>query len=118
MEVRPDDYDIPLLPEAMRRGGAKRTEATDLARDFFKTSDAAICYGPLMLISAGLVQDKHVTADTALIDELAFAGAIYEYKEVVVDGNLVTSRRPSDLPAFMREAMKMVRGKAQNLKAA
>jgi protease I len=39
------------------------------------------------------------------------AGAIYEDKEVVVDGNLVTSRQPSDLPAFLREMMKMVRSK-------
>jgi len=120
-EVRPDDYDILVLPggdadEAVR----KEEKAIDLARDFFIKGKpiAAICHGPQTLISAGLVKDKRVTGDTALIDEFAFAGAFYEFKEVVVDGNLVTSRRPSDLPAFMREVMKMVRGKAENLKAA
>jgi protease I len=41
---------------------------------------------------------------------MTFAGAIYEYKEVVVDRNLVTSRQPSGLPAFLRETMKMIRG--------
>ena len=120
-EVRPDDYDILVLPggdadEAVR----KEQKATDLARNFFIKSKpiAAICHGPQTLISAGLLQGKHVTGDPAIIDEFAFAGALYEYKEVVVDGNFVTSRQPSDLPAFMREVMKMVRGKAQNLKAA
>ncbi len=120
-EVRPDDYDILVLPggdadEAVR----KEQKATDLARDFFIKGKpiAAICHGLQTLISAGLVNGKHVTGDTTLIDKLAFAGAIYEFKEVVVDGNLVTSRQPSDLPAFMREAMKMVRGKAQSVKAA
>ena len=120
-EVRPDDYDILVLPggdadEVVR----KEQKATDLARDFFIKGKpiAAICHGPQTLISAGLVKGKRVTGDPALIDELAFAGAIYEFKEVVVDGNLVTSRQPSDLPAFMRAVMKMVSGKAQNLKAA
>ena len=120
-EVRPDDYDILVLPggdadEAVRN----EPKATDIARDFFIKGKpiAAICRGPQTLISAGLVKDRYVTGDPALIDELSFAGALYEYKEVVVDGNLVTSRQPSDLPAFMREVMKMVRGQAQTLKAA
>ena len=120
-EVRPDDYDILVLPggdadEAVRN----EPKATEIARDFFVKGKpiAAICRGPQTLISAGLVNGKHVTGDPVIIDELTFAGALYEYKEVVVDGNLVTSRQPSDLPAFMRESLKMVLGKTQNLKAA
>ncbi len=92
----------------------------ELARDFVMKDKpvAAICRGPQMLIRAGLMEGRHATGDPSLIDELESAGAIYEYKEVVVDGNLVTSRQPSDLPAFMRETMKLVRGKIHQLKAA
>jgi protease I len=52
------------------------------------------------------------------VDELKAAGAIYEDKEVVVDGNLVTSRQPSDLPAFMREIMKRICNIEQKAKVA
>ncbi len=120
-EIRPDDYDILVLPggdatETLR----KDPMAREIARDFFIKDKpvAAICHGPQTLITAGVLKGRHATGDWAVIDELESAGAIYEYKEVVVDGNLVTSRRPSDLPAFMRETMKLVRGKVRKLKAA
>jgi protease I len=120
-EVRPDDYDILVLAggdaaEALR----KELKAREIARDFFIKDKpvAAICQGPRTLIAAGVLKNRHVTGDPAIINELESAGAIYEYKETVVDKNLVTSRQPSDLPAFMRETMKLVRGKAQKLKAA
>ena len=64
---------------------------------------AAICHGGWVLASANLVRDKHVTSFIAIKDDLKNAGANWEDKEVIVDGNLVTSRRPDDLPAFMRE---------------
>ncbi len=120
-EVRPADYDILMLSggdasEVLR----KEPKAVEIARDFFIKDKpiSAICRGPQMLITAGVLKGKHATGDRTIIDELTLAGAIYEYKEVVVDGNLVTSRQPSDLPAFMRETMKMVHRKAQKLKAA
>jgi len=120
-EVRPDDYDILVLAGGDAAGVLRKEPKTrEIARDFFIKDKlvAAICQGPRVLISAGVLKNKHVTADPALIDELGSAGAVYEYKEVVVDRNLVTSRQPGDLPAFMRETMKLVRGKAQKLKAA
>ncbi len=120
-EVSPDDYDILVLPggdatEAVR----KEPKAVEIARDFFMKDKpvAAICHGPQTLITAGVLKGKHATGDPAVVDELESAGAIFEYKDVVVDGNLVTSRQPSDLPAFLRETMKMLREKAQKLKAA
>ncbi len=120
-EVSPDDYDVLVLPggdatESVR----KEPKAVEIARDFFMKDKpvAAICHGPQTLIAAGLLKGRRATGDQSVIDELISAGAIYEYKEVVVDGNLVTSRRPSDLPAFMRETMKMIRGKVRKLKAA
>ncbi len=121
MEVRPEDYDILVLPggkapEAVR----KEPKAVEIARDFFLKGKpvAAICHGPQTLITAGLLKGRHATCYRTVVDELKAAGAIYEDKEVVVDGNLVTSRQPSDLPAFMREIMKMIRSVAQKSRAA
>ena len=120
-EVRPEDYDILVLPggkapEAVR----KEPTAVEIARDFFRKGKpvAAICHGPQTLITAGLLKGRHATCFRTVVDELKAAGAIYEDNEVVVDGNLVTSRRPSDLPAFMRETMKLIRRAAEKTKAA
>lgn len=108
-EVVPDDYDLLVLPggkapETVR----KAPKALEIARHFFTKNKpvAAICHGPQTLISAGLLQGRHATCYRSVAQEMKDAGAIYEDKEVVVDGNLVTSRQPSDLPAFMRETMK------------
>ncbi|HQT94414.1 MAG: protease [Acidobacteria bacterium 21-70-11] len=108
-EVNPDDYGILVLP-----GGAapavvrKEAKALEIARSFFTRNKpvAAICHGPQILISAGLVQGRRATCYKSVADELKEAGALYEDREVVVDANLVTSRQPADLPAFMRETMK------------
>ena len=119
--VRPADYDILVLP-----GGSapeevrKDPRAVEIAREFFLKGKpvAAICHGPLTLITAGLLKGRHATCYRTVAADLKEAGAIYEDSEVVVDGNLVTSRQPSDLPAFMRETMKMLRSTAQKSKAA
>jgi protease I len=120
-QVTPDDYDILVLPggkapEAVR----KEQRAVEIARDFFTKGKpvAAICHGPQTLITAGLLKGRHATCYRTVADELKASGAIYEDREVVVDGNLVTSRQPSDLPAFMRETMKMIRSSALKKKAA
>ena len=120
-EVRPDEYDILVLPggkapEAVR----KEPKAVEIAQNFFLKGKpvAAICHGPQTLITAGLLKGRHATCYRTVKDELKAAGAIYEDKEVVVDGNLVTSRQPSDIPAFMRETMKMIRGLTNKVKAA
>ncbi|HUK99900.1 MAG TPA: type 1 glutamine amidotransferase domain-containing protein [Nitrospirota bacterium] len=121
-EVRPEDYDILVLPGGDATKAVRKDPKTvEIVRDFFRKDKpvAAICQGPQTLIAAGVLKGKRATGDPAIIDDLKSAGAIYEYKEVVVDGNLVTSRQPSDLPAFMREAVKMASSrKTQNLKAA
>ena len=105
-------YDILILPggrapEAVR----KEKKALDLARSFFEENRpvAAICHGGQTLISAGLAKGRRVTCYKSVVPEMKEAGAVYEDAEVVVDGNLVTSRQPSDLPAFMREIMKKLK---------
>ena len=111
-EINPDDYAILILPggkapEKIR----KEAKALEIARSFFAHNKpvAAICHGPQTLISAGLVKGRHATCYRSVAGELKDAGALYEDSEVVVDGNLVTSREPSDLPAFMRETMKQLK---------
>lgn len=66
---------------------------------------AAICHGPWMLASAELVEGRRVTSFPSLHIDLVHAGAEWVDEEVVEDGNLITSRRPDDLPAFMRTVM-------------
>ena len=61
------------------------------------------------MISASLMQGRRATCYRSVADELKEAGALYEDRELVVDANLVTSRQPEDLPAFMREIMKQLR---------
>ncbi|MBY0548007.1 MAG: type 1 glutamine amidotransferase [Candidatus Obscuribacterales bacterium] len=67
---------------------------------------ASICHGPWVLASADVVRGKRVTSHKNIKDDLVNAGAIWVDEEVVVDGSLVTSRTPSDLPAFCRELIK------------
>ena len=69
---------------------------------------ASICHGPWVLCSAGILKGRKATCFFAIKDDLVNAGARYEDAEVVVDGNLVTSRKPEDLPAFCREAMRVL----------
>lgn len=111
-EVDSDAYDILILPggkapETVR----KEKKAIEIARNFFEKNKpvAAICHGPQTLISAGLLKGRHATCYKSVAPELKDAGAVYEDKEVVIDGNLITSRQPSDLPAFMRETLKVLK---------
>jgi protease I len=69
---------------------------------------ASICHGPWIFISAQVVKGKKMTATPAIKDDLINAGAIWNDAEVLVDGKMVTSRRPADLPAFMRETLKLL----------
>jgi protease I len=108
-EVNPDDYAILVLPGGKAPETVRKDErALSIARSFFQQNKpvAAICHGPQTLISAGLLKGRRATCYSSVANEMRDAGVIYEDKDVVVDGNLVTSRQPEDLPAFMRETMK------------
>lgn len=116
-DINADEYNLLLIPGGFP-GGAPATvrkikKAQDITRSFFEKNKpvAAICHGPWTLVSAGTVKGRHLTSfwHDGVPEEIKKAGGIWEDKEVVVDGNLVTSRWPMDLPAFMREMMKMVK---------
>lgn len=115
-KVNPNDYDLLILPGGSPEGAPatvrKIKEAQDLATSFFAKNKlvATICHGPYTLVSAGLVKGRHLTSywHDGVPEEIKKGGGIWEDKDVVVDGNLVSSRWPMDLPAFMREVMKIV----------
>jgi protease I len=115
-EIDPDAYDLLLIPGGSPHGAPATVrrirQAQDITRSFFEKNKpvAAICHGPWTLVSAGVVKGRHLTSFwyDGVPDEIKNAGGIWEDKEVVADGNLVTSRYPPDLPAFLREVMKLV----------
>jgi protease I len=107
-----DDYDLLVLPGG--RGPEKvrlRPEAVAITKKMFEADKtvAALCHGPQVLISADVVRGRRATCWPALRDDLKAAGAEYLDQEVVVDGNLITSRKPDDLPAFCREIFAALR---------
>ena len=113
-QVKADDYDILVLPGGKAPEEVRKDpQALEISRDFFAKNKpvAAICHGPQTLVTAGLLKGRHATCYRSVADELRTAGAQYEDKEVVIDGNLVTSRQPSDLPMFMKATMTMIRDK-------
>lgn len=70
---------------------------------------AAICHAGFVLVSAGILEGKHVTCFFAIKDDMVNAGAEWQDKEVVVDGNLITSRNPYDFPAFCKEIVNFLK---------
>jgi len=70
---------------------------------------AAICHGGWMLVEADIVRNRKVTGFTSIATDLRNAGGEYLDKEAVVDGNLVTSRGPDDLPAFCRSTLELLK---------
>lgn len=103
-EARASDYDALVLPGGVMNPDKLRLhdEAIEFIRDFGRTGRplAAICHGPWTLINAGLVDGKRMTSWPSLRVDLENAGATWQDREVVEDGNLVTSRKPDDIPAF------------------
>lgn len=104
-QVNVQDLDALIIPggyspDRMRRHAAM----VDLVAKAFQAGKvvAAICHGGWMLASADILQGKQVTCFFSIKDDLVHAGATFLDQEVVVDDNLVTSRNPNDLPAFMR----------------
>ena len=99
-----DDYDALLLPGGTVNPDKLRMDeqAVDFVREFFDSGKpiAAICHGPWTLLEAGVVSGRRVTSFPSLRTDLRNAGATVVDAQVVVDGGLVTSRSPDDLPAF------------------
>jgi protease I len=107
-QVKAADFDgvvIPggYAPDHIRRHSAALKLVKDLDREGKLV--ASICHGAWVLCSAGVLNGRKATCFFAIKDDVIHAGAAYLDEEVVVDGNLVTSRKPEDLPAFCRAAI-------------
>jgi protease I len=104
-QVSADNFDALIIPGGYAPDRLRRYPAViKLVRDMFQQGKvvAAICHAGWVPVSAGIVKGKRLTSFSAIRDDLMNAGAHWEDAEVVVDGNLITSRTPDDLPAFCR----------------
>lgn len=103
-DANPADYAALLLPGGVANPDALRlsADAIDFIRRFADTDQpiAAICHGPWTLIDAGVARSRHLTSWPSLQNDLRNAGAQWTDEQVVIDGRLITSRKPDDLPAF------------------
>ncbi|MFH1349838.1 MAG: type 1 glutamine amidotransferase domain-containing protein [Pseudomonadota bacterium] len=107
--ISSSDFDGVIIPGGYAPDHMRRHPAmVDLVREVFESGKlvAAICHAGWMLASAEIVKGRTLTSFFAIKDDLIHAGGNWVDQEVVVDGNLITSRKPDDLPAFMRAVIK------------
>ncbi len=110
-DVKPEQFDALLIPGG---GSPDKLRAHDDAVQFVKAFMTAgkpvfaICHGPQLLLTADEFKGHRMTAWKTIQGDLKKAGADVVDEEVVVDRNLVTSRQPSDIPAFIRESLKLL----------
>jgi protease I len=103
-DVGAADFDAVIIPGGYSPDHMRRCKAmVDLVTEAARLGKvlAAICHGPWMLCSAHCLKGKKVTGFYAIRDDVENAGGIWEDEPMVRDGNIVTSRTPDDLPAFM-----------------
>jgi protease I len=113
-EVSPGEYDALLIPGGVGNPDQLRGDenAVSFVREFHEAGKpiAVICHGPWVLVESGVVRGKRVTSWPTLETDIRNAGGEWVDQEVVVDGNLVTSRKPDDIPAFNREMLRIFSG--------
>jgi len=110
-EADPQKFDAVLLPGGSKNAAALRNEP--LAQDFVRHMNqlhrpiAVICHGGWLLVSANLVRGRHITSYPAIHEDFEKAGAFWADREVVRDGNIVSSRKPADIPRFNQEMLNL-----------
>src|SRR5262245_30054115 len=117
-DVTPGDFDLLVIPGGFAPDFLRRTEA--IIRFVSAMAEqgkviAAICHGPWVLCSTQALKGKKATCFFAIKDDVINAGATYVDAEVVRDGNLITSRKPDDLPAFLQTIFQAVKEAAPAL---
>jgi protease I len=119
--ANPSDYDALVLPGGVASPDNLRMDekAVRFVKDFAQSGKpvAAICHGPWTLVEAGVVKGHTLTSWPSLKTDLKNAGANWVDKEVVMDGNFITSRKPDDLPAFNKKVIEEI-ADGKHLKAA
>ena len=112
-DASPADFDAIFIPGGYSPDRLRaHPEAVDFVRAFSKYDRPvlAICHGPQLMMSAHMVEGRTMTAWKTVQDDLRHFAATVVDQEVVVDGKLVSSRQPGDIPAFIRESLKVMRG--------
>ena len=111
LELLKDEYDAVYIPGGYAPDRLRRyEEILNFVRSMYESGKpvCSICHGPWVLISAGIVKGKRVTAYFAIKDDLVNAGAHYTGNPVEVDGNLITGTDPSAMPSLMRKFVEVV----------
>jgi protease I len=110
-EASADDYDALVLPGGVGNPDTLRTDenAVQFVRGFFEAGKpvAAICHAPWMLVEADVARSRTLTSYWSIKTDVRNAGGNWVDEEVVVDGNLVTSRSPDDIPAFNEKLLEL-----------
>jgi protease I len=112
-EVDAKDFDALVIPGGYAPDVMRRSKKLlQLTREIFQAGKpvAFICHAGWVPISAGIVKGKRGTSVGAIKDDLVNAGMLWEDSPVVVDGNLISSRTPTDLPAFMKALIEAIGG--------
>jgi protease I len=121
-QARAQDYDALVLPGGVMNPDHLRMDpgAVEFVRNFIETGRtvAAICHGPWTLIEVGAVSGRTMTSWSSLKTDLRNAGANWVDREVVTDGQFITSRKPDDLPAFNRTIIEALSGSSRTRAAA
>lgn len=111
-QVETGDYDALVIPGGVANPDKLRMEeeALRIVRDFIEAGKpvAAICHGPWLLAEADVIENRTLTSWPSIRTDLQNAGAIVVDEQVHVDGNLVTSRKPDDIPAFTEALIRLV----------
>jgi len=109
--ARPEDYDALLLPGGVMNPDKLRMQpkAVEFVKAFFasKKPVAAICHGPWTIIEAGRARGRRIASWPSIKTDLRNAGAEWVDSEAVTDGNLVSARKPDDIPAFNRAMLEL-----------
>ena len=121
-DAKVDEYDALVLPGGQINPDLLRVEpdAVKFIRDFHDTGKpvAAVCHAPWLLIEADVIRGKRATSYHSIKTDVKNAGANWEDSEVVRDGNMITSRKPDDLPAFVDAIIQAVEGSPAHRTAA
>jgi intracellular protease, PfpI family len=119
-EVNPEEYIALVIPGGKGPADIRNDEDVKRIVNYFMSKSkpvAAICHGPQVLVSANVVKGRKLTSWPAVSNEVKEAGGEWHDMTVVVDGNLVTSRMPSDLPNFASKVISLLKQKVQIIQA-
>lgn len=113
-EADVEDFDALLIPGGYSPDNLRsHEEAVEFVKKFMDSGKPifSICHGPQILITAQVLKDRKITGWKSIVQDIKNSGAKFVDKEVVIDGNLVSSRHPGDLPAFINASLKKLEEK-------